>query len=126
MNWPGIRPKRWIFVCGPSAFTAWPEKHARILNPKIYTLFQSYVDGINAFIQNCPEDIHLEFKLAGIKPDLWSVKDSLGVIYYMGYSTAANLTHEIIAQMLLDTLGYEKTALLLPRNVNIVDPADTG
>ena len=102
------------------------EKHARILNPKIYTLFQSYVDGINAFIQNCPEDIHLEFKLAGIKPDLWSVKDSLGVIYYMGYSTAANLTHEIIAQMLLDTLGYEKTALLLPRNVNIDDPADTG
>ena len=102
------------------------KKHAKILSPDIRRLFQRYVDGVNAFIQNCPEDIHLEFKLAGLTPDLWSVEDSLGFIYYMGYSTAANLTTEVIAQMLLDTLGVEKTALMLPRNINVDDPADTG
>jgi len=55
-------------------------------------------------IENCPDDIHLEFKLAGIKPEKWAVEDSLGVLYYMGYSTAANLSTEITAQMLLQTL----------------------
>jgi len=102
------------------------KKHAGRLSPKIRHLFQRYADGINAFIEQCPGDLHLEFKLAGITPDLWSVQDCLGVVYYMGYSTAANLTTEIIAQMLLDTLGYEKTALILPRNINIDDPEDGG
>ncbi len=102
------------------------KRHAGILSPKVRHDFQRYVDGINAFIQKCPEDIPLEFKLAGIKPDLWSVEDSVGFIYYMGYSTAANLTTEVIAQMLLDTLGYERTALILPCNINIDDPVDTG
>ncbi len=102
------------------------EKQTRILNPDTRQYFQKYVDGINAFIKNCPDDVHLEFKAAGIRPDLWKVADAVGVIYYMGYSTAANLSTEIIAQMLLDTLGYEKTAMLLPLNVNVDDPEDTG
>nr|WP_320191839.1 penicillin acylase family protein [uncultured Desulfobacter sp.] len=101
-------------------------KQARILNPALRKQFQHYVDGINAFIKKCPDDLALEFSLAGIKPDLWQVEDCLGVVFYMGYSTAANLTTEIVSQMLLDTLGYEKTALLLPLNINVDDPDDKG
>ncbi|WP_020589648.1 penicillin acylase family protein [Desulfobacter curvatus] len=101
-------------------------KQAHILNPVLRKQFQHYVDGINTFIRKCPDDLALEFRLAGIKPDLWQVKDCLGVLFYLGYSTAANLTTEIISQMLLDTLGYKKTAMLLPLNINVDDPDDKG
>jgi len=102
------------------------QKQARILNPALRKQFQHYVDGINTFIQKCPDDLALEFRVAGIKPDLWQVEDCLGMLFYMGYSTAANLTTEIISQMLLNTLGYEKTAMLLPLNINVDDPDDKG
>lgn len=102
------------------------KKQVRILNPALRKQFQHYVDGINTFIKKCPDDLALEFRLVGIKPDLWQVEDCLGVLFYMGYSTAANLTAEIISQMLLDTLGYEKTAMLLPLNINVDDPDDKG
>ncbi|MCP4717843.1 MAG: penicillin acylase family protein, partial [Desulfobacteraceae bacterium] len=102
------------------------EKQAGILNDKTKNHFQKYVDGINAFIDICPKDVHLEFKLAGIDPEKWKVDDSLGLLYYMGYSTAANLNTEIVSQMLLETLGYEKASQIMPININADDPDDTG
>ncbi len=102
------------------------EKQADILNDETKGYFQKYVEGINAFIEHCPDDIHLEFKLAGIKPEKWDVTDSLGILYYMGYSTSANLSTEITAQMLLETLGYEKISQLMPVNINADDPDDIG
>jgi len=102
------------------------KKQAGILNDKTKKYVQKYVDGINAFIDVCPEDIHLEFKLAGINPDKWEVADSLTLLYYMGYSTSANLNSEIISQMLLETLGFEKASQIMPINLNADDPDDTG
>ena len=102
------------------------EKQASILDDKTRAFFQNYVDGINAFIDVCPDDIHAEFKLAGIKAEKWTAADSIGILYYMGYSTAANLGTEITAQMLLETLGYENASRLMPMNINADDPDDTG
>ncbi|MBC8438737.1 MAG: penicillin acylase family protein [Deltaproteobacteria bacterium] len=102
------------------------KKQTEILNGETKKKFQSYVDGINAFIENCPDDIHLEFKLAGIQPEKWEVADSVGILYYMGYSTAANLNTEIVAQTLLETLDYEKVSQIMPLNINADDPKDTG
>ncbi len=101
-------------------------KQADILNDKSKKYFQSYVDGINAFIDVCPDDIHLEFKLAGLSPEKWEVADSLTLLYYMGYSTAANLNSEIVSQMLLETLGFERASQIMPININADDPYDTG
>jgi acyl-homoserine lactone acylase PvdQ len=102
------------------------QKQEQILDEKTRAFFQNYVDGINAFIDTCPDDIHAEFKLAGIRAEKWTVADSVGVLYYMGYSTAANLGTETTAQMLLETLGYEAASRLMPVNINADDPDDTG
>lgn len=102
------------------------EKQASILDDKTRAFFQNYVNGINAFIDTCPDDIHAEFKLAGIKAEKWTIADSVAVLYYMGYSTSANLDTEITAQMLLETLGYENASRLMPVNINADDPEDTG
>jgi penicillin G amidase len=102
------------------------QKQAQILNKKNADLFQKYVDGINAFIDRTPGDIPLEFRLSGITPDRWQIADSLSILFYMGFATAANLDTEIISQMLLETVGYEKTRQVLPLNIHPDDPQDSG
>jgi len=102
------------------------KKQAEMLNRETRDYFQKYVAGVNAFIKQCPDDVHLEFKLAGIPPEPWSVADSLSVLFYMGFSTSANLKTEVVAQMLVETVGRDKAAEILPVNINPDDPADSG
>ena len=93
-------------------------KHAEILNDKARTFMQKYVDGVNAFIKTRPQSIHLEFKLAGLSPSRWSIVDSLTILYYLGWDSAANIEFEIIAQMLVEKLGPARAAEIFPLNIN--------
>ncbi|MGW8303254.1 MAG: penicillin acylase family protein [Desulfobacterales bacterium] len=93
-------------------------KHAKLLDTKTLVLMQNYVQGVNAFIETRPQNIHLEFKLAGIKPSLWTIADSLTLLYYMGWNSAGNIGAEIIAQMLVEKLGPVKAAEIFPLNIN--------
>jgi penicillin amidase len=93
-------------------------KHAALLEPETRAFFQSYVDGVNAFIQLRPKEHHLEFKLAGIKPTPWTIEDSLAIFYLFSWDSSANLDTEIIAQMLVEKLGPEKAKEIFPLNVN--------
>jgi penicillin amidase len=102
------------------------QAQAAVLDPDVKARFQRYVDGINTFIKTTPEDLHLEFSLAGISPEKWEIADSISLLYYLGYATAANLETERIIQMLLDTVGYDRTLEILPLNIHPADPNDTG
>jgi penicillin amidase len=102
------------------------KQQAALLNPETRDYFQWYVDGVNAFIKKCPKDVHLEFKLAGIKPEPWAITDSLAILYYMGFSTSANVKSEIVAQMLVEALGPEKAREIMPININPDEPSDKG
>ncbi len=101
-------------------------KQAAILDPDIAARFRKYADGINAFIKATPQDLHLEFRLAGTAPEPWTIVDSLGLLYFLGYATAADLDTEILLEMLLRTAGYDKTRQVLPLNIHPDDPSDTG
>ena len=94
------------------------KKHAALLNAETRMFMQKYVDGVNAFIETRPENIHLEFKLAGLKPSPWDITDSLTIYYYMGWGSAANVQSEILAQMLIEKLGPVKAAEIFPLNIN--------
>jgi len=94
------------------------ERHARLLNDDVTVLLRRYIDGVNAFIATYPDDHHLEFALTGITPGRWTMSDVLSIMYYMSWSTSANIKTEIIAQMLVDRLGPEKAAALFPVNIN--------
>ena len=102
------------------------EKHAAKLNDETRKFLQKYVDGVNAFIATRPQSIHLEFKLAGIKPSPWSIVDSLTLVYYMGWASAANLSSEIVAQMLVEKLGPDRAAEIFPININPDDETGTA
>ena len=94
------------------------KKHAKILNKETRLFFQKYLEGVNAYIKTRSDTHHLEFKLAGIKPGLWTIADSLAIAYYMGWDSAANIHTEAIAQMLVEKLGLEKAKEIFPLNIN--------
>jgi penicillin amidase len=102
------------------------KKHAALLNDETRTFLQKYVDGVNAFIETRPQNIHLEFKLAGIKPAPWTIADSLTILYYMGWGSAANFKSEIVAQMLVEKLDPAKAAEIFPININPDDETGSG
>lgn len=94
------------------------KKHIGLLGDKTRTYLQKYVDGVNEFIKTRPKNIHLEFKLAGIKPEPWNIADSLTILYFMGWNSAANIDAEIIAQMLVEKLGPARAAEIFPITIN--------
>ncbi|MFO7706638.1 MAG: penicillin acylase family protein [Desulfobacterales bacterium] len=94
------------------------ERHAGLLGEKSRRFLQSYADGVNAFMRSRPQEIHLEFKLSGLTAEPWSIADSLTILHFMGWNSAANLNSEIIAQMLVEKLGPSKAAEIFPINVN--------
>lgn len=102
------------------------EKHAALLNAQTRNFMQKYVDGVNAFIETRPQNIHLEFKLAGLKASPWDITDSLTIFYYMGWGSAANVKSEITAQMLIEKLGPDKAAEIFPLNINPDDETGTS
>lgn len=67
------------------------EKHVKILHPETRRFLQKYADGVNACINSQKDNHHLAFKLAGIKPDPWTIEDTLTILYYMGWDSAGNI-----------------------------------
>ncbi len=100
------------------------KKQAKILAPEDKRVFQQYVKGVNTYIKTRKESYPLEFKLAGIKPGLWTIEDSLAILYFMGWNSAGNLKDEVVAQMLVEKLGPEKAEEIFPLNINPDDPDD--
>ena len=98
------------------------QTQADILAPGDRRLLQRYVDGVNAYIRTRKDTHHLEFKLAGIKPTLWTIEDSLSLAFLLSWNSAANIDTEIIAQMLSEKLGPEMARKLFPLNINPDDP----
>ena len=94
------------------------KKQAALLNKNTRDALQRYLEGVNSFIELCPSDLPLEFKLAGIQAETWRLADSLSLLYMMGFSTSGNLQHEIVAQMIIDKIGSERAREIMPLSVN--------
>ena len=97
-------------------------KHAKILNLENRDMLQDFADGVNQFIASNRYKLQLEFKLAGVKPGPWRIEDTLSIIYYMGWGSAANMQTEMISQMLIEKIGFERFLEIFPVNTN---PDDT-
>ncbi len=104
-------------------FIRYAAVHAEILAPETRFLFEKYIEGVNAYISSHQATHHLEFKLAGIQPSLWTIADALSILYFMSWQTAGNLPTEFITQMLLEKIGLEKAREIFPLNINTQDEA---
>ncbi len=102
------------------------EQHEGILDEHNRQMFQTFADGINAFVESCPGDVPLEFRLAGLTPEQWTPVDSLSLLYLMSWDTSANVRSEIISQALIDAVGPDRAAQIFPINVNPDVAAEGG
>ena len=82
-------------------------------------ILEDYSKGINLFIDTHKDNLPIEFNLLGYVPEPWTPLDSVSWGKYMAYDLSGNYTREILRAALVDKLGADKAAFLLP-----TDPAD--
>lgn len=90
------------------------ERHAAIVGAETRAFLQPYVDGINAYVESHQADHPIELRIAGLKPRPWSVTDLVTLVHFVHYTHATNFKAEVVAQKLIDRLGAERAAELLP------------
>ena len=90
------------------------DKHAEKLSSESRAFFQNYVDGMNAYITHNASDHPLELKLLGLQPKPWSVADLVTLVHFVHYTHATNFQAEVVAQKLIDKLGFERAQALFP------------
>jgi len=57
------------------------EQTIKQINPKLKGYFQAFCDGVNYYIKN--NNLPLEFKILGYKPEKWEIKDSISILKRM-------------------------------------------
>jgi penicillin amidase len=103
------------------------KKHLKILDQESLNYLKHYTSGVNRFIRDRKPNHHFEFKLAGIDPELWRAEDTMTILYYMGWGSAANLKTELIAAAIIDKVGLKTTMdfMSLSQGANIAKYAGT-
>ncbi|HMN94558.1 MAG TPA: penicillin acylase family protein [Hydrogenophaga sp.] len=94
------------------------ERHAQRIGAATRAHLQPYVDGINAFVRDHAHDHPIELKIAGLRPQPWSVTDLVTLVHFVNHSHATNLKAEVVAQRLIDRLGEDRAVDLLPLTRN--------
>ena len=93
------------------------KKHVTLLNEETRKMLEAFAQGVNAFVEHS-EELHLEFRLAGLTPEQWLIEDSIAIMYYMGWNSASNMKAELLAQMIVDQVGMEGYQQILPIHTN--------
>ena len=93
-------------------------RHTQALGEPSRRGLERYAAGVNAYLETMRDEIPLEFRLAGLKPEAWEAEDSVSILYFMAWKNGANLRHEMVAQMLVERLGWDRTQEILPLNIN--------
>jgi len=94
------------------------ERHALKLDPTSRAFFQHYVDGVNGYIGAYQSEHPIELKAAGLVPKPWGVADLVALIHFVHYTHATNFQAEVVAQKLIDKLGFDRAREIFPLTVN--------
>jgi penicillin G amidase len=94
------------------------DRHAAKIDPATRALLQQYVDGVNAYVRDHTADHPIEPRLAGLAPSPWSVADLVTLVHFVHYTHATNFKAEVVAQRLIDKLGFERAKEIFPLTVN--------
>ena len=109
-------------VLGPSALER--DKFARLMRyrgnmeaewksyaPDAKPIIESFVRGVNAFIDTSRDRLPIEFQLTGIHPEPWTPEVCLARM--AGYVMTRNASSEVLRAQLVRLLGTEKTGELV-------------
>ncbi|HXG94405.1 MAG TPA: penicillin acylase family protein [Blastocatellia bacterium] len=74
-------------------------------------IVESFVRGVNAFIETSRDNLPIEFQITGIRPELWTPETCLARM--AGYVMTNNASREVLRAQLVRLIGTEKTEKLL-------------
>lgn len=94
------------------------ERQAEILAPQTRSILAAYLQGLNAYIETRSDTHPMEFRLSGFEPEPWTEIDLLALIYFLGWSSAANFEAELIAHRVIQQVGPDVFAEIAPLVVN--------
>ncbi len=100
---------RWMRILGMRRAA---EAEAAVLAGEIGAYFQSYADGVNAFIARGP--LPIEFTLLRYRPEPWTPTDSLTWTKMLAWSLSVNWESELLRAHLISRLGPERALELEP------------
>ena len=89
-------------------------KDLEVMSEETLSALQAYADGVNAFISSNQDSLPLEFRILGYKPQPWEPLHSVVWGKMMAWNLGGNWETELMRARLLDKMGAEKTADLLP------------
>ncbi len=85
------------------------------MNPKNKKIFDSFCKGINYRIDETLNDLPLEFKILGFKPDYWNSVIVAGYTRMMAHEMQGSWKPEIIFGAVYEYFGKEKLLDLIPK-----------
>ncbi len=89
-------------------------RDAQTIDPETRALFDAYVAGINAFLEQNRFSPPIEHLLLGVRPEPWRIEDSLVWAKVMAFGLALNWTSELVVASLVSKLGPERARELFP------------
>ena len=76
---------------------------------------KAYVAGVNAGIQKASTNLPVEFAVLNIKPEKWSLEDSLKIMSYIEWGLGGwSYTLELLRENLITKLGVEMADKIIP------------
>ena len=89
-------------------------KDLEVMSEETLSDLQAYADGVNAFISANQDSLPLEFRILGYKPQPWEPLHSVVWGKMMAWNLGGNWETELMRARLIDKMGAEMTADLLP------------
>lgn len=77
-------------------------------------VLDSYTAGVNAFLARYSSRLPLEYALLGLKPEPWTMADSLGIGLLLGWALSGNWQEELTRLGFYARLGVEHASELMP------------
>lgn len=84
------------------------------LNDDARGVLERYTAGVNAYLDRYRSRLPLEFSLLGLKPEPWTLADSLGVSVLLGWALSGNWQEELTRLGFFVRLGAERACELMP------------
>jgi acyl-homoserine-lactone acylase len=84
------------------------------LSPEKKVLLDCYARGVNAYLDQYRDKLPPELAMSGYRPEKWEVMDSISLMSLVNFALAFNMHEEIGSLSLIQAIGPEKTAWLLP------------
>ncbi|PZW83744.1 MULTISPECIES: penicillin acylase family protein [unclassified Pseudomonas] len=83
-------------------------------SPRLKRFFEVYARGVNAYLFRYRDKLPGELARSGYRPEYWKPEDSALIFSLYAFSQSVNLQEELSALILVQKVGADKLAWLLP------------